>query len=408
MKSCGVEGPREVPPAARYNSRQGASLSRLIQQKSGTYGCFGIWDGGIDLSAKRRVGLLFGGRSGEHEVSVRSAASICEVVDRSRYEFVLIGVDKTGRWWHTCGDSPQHPSVEAGLGTEVVAAPGATGCRLLDSTRGSQVVEIDVVFPILHGPHGEDGTVQGLCEVLDVPCVGAGVLGSAIGMDKDVHKRLLRDAGLPIVPFEVVRAHEWSRGADNPHLADRLRSLGVPLFVKPANLGSSVGISKVGTLSEIDAAFEEAFRYDRKAVVEKGLDAREIECAVLGNDDPRVSVAGEIAPGEDFYSYEDKYSADSAAKLLIPAPLPEALSDEIRQLAVKAYSILELRGMARVDFFVDRKTSEIYLNEPNTLPGFTSISQYPKLWEASGLPFRDLVSELIELAVTWAQDSPKG
>jgi len=355
-----------------------------------------------------RVGLLYGGRSGEHEVSVRSARSVAAEIDRDRYELTPIGVDRGGRWyWLGSGDLPTAAAVVAGQGPEVVPAHGDAGvCRVLDAGSGAEFGRVDVFFPVLHGPHGEDGALQGLCEVLGVPCVGAGVIGSALGMDKDVHKRLLREAGLPVVPFEVVRLHQWRASPDA--VAERLSRLGSAVFVKPANLGSSVGISKVRDRGQLGPALEAAFRYDRKAVVERAIDAREIECAVLGNDAPRVSVPGEIVPGEDFYSYDDKYAAASKAELLIPAPLTDQQQQRVRDLALHAFQVLELRGMARVDFFLDRSSGEFYLNEPNTLPGFTSISMYPKLWEASGIPYSELISELIELAVQEYATRPAG
>ncbi len=326
---------------------------------------------------------------------MRSARSVAAAVDREAHEIVVIGVERSGVWRVVGSESfPAAERVSADLGAAVALAHGG---HLLNIDTGREIAHLDVVFPVLHGPYGEDGTVQGMCEVLGLPCVGAGVLGSAIGMDKDVHKRLLRDAGLPIVPFEVVRADEWNGTPDA--VRQRLRGLGPTLFVKPANLGSSVGISRVGASGELDPALRLAFEYDRKAVIEKAVDAREIECAVLGNDEPRVSVAGEIAPGEEFYSYEDKYAAGSTAELLIPAPLEQALQERIRAMALRVYEVLELRGMARVDFFVERESGEILVNEPNTVPGFTSISMYPKLWEASGLPYPALISELIRLAL---------
>ncbi len=357
---------------------------------------------------RRRVGLLYGGRSGEHEVSVRSARSVAAEIDRQRYQLTLIGVGRDGRWyWMGGGALPEAAAVRDGQGPEVVPARGdGDVCRLLRTDDGAQVAELDVLFPMLHGPHGEDGTLQGFCEVLGVVCVGAGVLGSAVAMDKDVHKRLLRQAGLPVVPFEVVRIDQWRSAADA--VSERIASLGSTVFVKPANLGSSVGISKARGGEQVAAAMETAFRFDRKAVVERAVDAREIECAVLGNDAPRASVPGEIVPGEEFYSYADKYAAASKAELLIPAPLEEAQQQRVRQLAVQVFQVLDLRGMARIDFFLERTTGELYVNEPNTLPGFTSISMYPKLWQASGMPYPDLLSQLIELAVEEHSARPNG
>ena len=348
------------------------------------------------MKKKIRVGVLYGGRSGEHEVSVRSARSVLGAIDAKRYDVCAIGVERSGAWRCKVGAGLPDDVVSVGdeAGPHVVLTRGG---ELMEVDGGGVVAQIDVIFPILHGPFGEDGTVQGLCEVHGVPYVGAGVLGSAIGMDKDVHKRLLREAGLPIVPFEAVRAREWER--DSEAVKKRLVCLGDVLFVKPANLGSSVGISRVCAAGELEPALRTAFEFDRKAVVERGIDAREIECAVLGDDEPRVSVAGEIAPGADFYSYDDKYAAGSTAELLIPAPLEDEQSGLIREIALRVYRVLELRGMARVDFFIERGSGKIFVNEPNTIPGFTSISMYPKLWEASGLPYSMLISKLIELAL---------
>jgi D-alanine-D-alanine ligase len=239
--------------------------------------------------------------------------------------------------------------------------------------------------------------MQGFFEILGVPYVGSRVLGSAIGMDKDVHKRLLRDAGLPIVPFVVARESEWRRAPQS--VREKVEPLGSRVFVKPANLGSSLGISRVTEPEQLDQAIEEALRYDRKIVVERAVDAREIECAVLGNDEPRASLPGEIAPGDEFYSYHDKYSDKSTARLLVPAPLSAELTEAVQRMAADVFRVLELRGMARVDFFLERNTEVLFVNEPNTLPGFTSISMYPKVWEASGLPNTELVTRLIELAM---------
>ncbi len=356
------------------------------------------------MSGKLQVGLLYGGRSGEHEVSVRSARSVAAALDRGRFDLVPIGLDRSGGWHCMPGGAlPDAVAVAAGQGAAVVPVGDSGACRLVGDA-GETVQRIDVVFPVLHGPFGEDGTIQGLFEVLGVPYVGAGVLGSAVAMDKDIQKRLMRDAGVPIVPFVTLRSDEWR---DDPQAARRrIGELGDRVFVKPANLGSSVGISKVDAPAQLDAALDTAFRYDSKAVVEKAVDAREIECAVLGNRDPKASLPGEIEPGEEFYSYDDKYSAESTARLLIPAPLTAAETAEIQQLAVRCFEILDLRGMARVDFFLERGSGRLYLNEPNTIPGFTSISMYPKLWEASGVPYPELVSRLIELALEWHQARP--
>jgi D-alanine-D-alanine ligase len=348
------------------------------------------------------LGLVYGGRSAEHAISIRSARSVLAALDRERYQVELVAIDRRGRWFSSSAEELEDcgEAFRGNAEREVVPAPGtAPGtCRFLPlGEPGRPAIEVEVVFPVLHGPFGEDGTIQGLLEMVGVPYVGAGVLGSAIGMDKDVQKRLLRDAGVPIVPFEVVLGGDWRAAPES--VRQRIAHLGTTVFVKPANLGSSVGINRATTPAEVAAAIEEALRYDRKVLVERAVDAREIECAVLGNDDPQASLPGEIAPGEAFYSYEDKYSAASKARLLVPAPLSEEVVAAIRRLAVHAFRVLELRGMARVDFFLERDSNRLYLNEPNTIPGFTSISMYPKMWEASGLPYRELVSRLIDLAL---------
>jgi len=358
--------------------------------------------GGVVVSEKLRLGLIYGGRSAEHAISIRSARSVFAALDRGRYDIALVALDRRGHWFLSderalvgCGENAGGKSED-----EVVPVPGAAPatCRFLPiAAPAAASVEVDVVFPVLHGPFGEDGTIQGLFEMLGVPYVGAGVLGSAIGMDKDVQKRLLRDAGIPIVPFEVVREGEWR--AAPAEVRRRVSSLGATVFVKPANLGSSVGISRATNDAELSAAIEEALRYDRKILVERAIDAREIECAVLGNDDPQASLPGEIAPGEAFYSYDDKYGADSKARLMIPAALSDESITAVRTLAVQAFRVLELRGMARVDFFLERGSDRLYLNEPNTIPGFTSISMYPKMWEATGLSYPELANRLVQLAL---------
>jgi D-alanine-D-alanine ligase len=348
---------------------------------------------------KIRVGLLFGGRSSEHEISIRSAHYVASVFDRRRFEIVPIGIDRDGRWHLHSQESFRRTELDAAgeNAPTIVPAPAAGACRLIaENASHRPIVDLDVVFPVLHGPYGEDGTMQGLLELLDVPYVGAGVTGSAIGMDKDVQKRLLAEAGLPIVPFRVVSEHAWLR--ERAGVQARCMDLGLPLFVKPANMGSSVGIGKALSVEDLDAAIECAFRYDAKVVIEKGMDAREIECAILGNDEPRASVLGEIVPEAEFYSYEAKYAPGSTARLLIPAPLPAALGRSVQDLAVQAFRVLECAGMARVDFFVERGSDRVYVNELNTIPGFTSISMYPKLWEASGLNGEELTAELIRLA----------
>jgi D-alanine-D-alanine ligase len=354
---------------------------------------------------KRRVVVLFGGRSAEHEVSVISARSVIDALDPQRYEVVPIGVTKEGRWVLL----PAGPAaLEAGAAPGELAAVGAASGReiALDQEPGAHALvapggertEIDVVFPVMHGPYGEDGSIQGFLEMTGVPYVGAGVLGSALGMDKGVQKTLFAAAGIPVVEHEVVHERDW---AEDPRRVEaRADDLGYPLFVKPAGLGSSVGITRVEAAGGLSGAMEEAFGYGRKAVLERALEgAREIECAVLGNDDPVASVAGEIAPrGHAFYDYEAKYLDEHGAELTIPADLEPERLEEIQRLAVAAFRAIDGAGMARVDFFIARD-GRVFLNEVNTIPGFTGISMYPKLWEASGLPYPELVDRLVELAI---------
>ncbi|MEP6758792.1 MAG: D-alanine--D-alanine ligase family protein [Actinomycetota bacterium] len=351
---------------------------------------------------RRRVAVLFGGRSSEHEISCLSARSVIDALDPATTEVIAIGIDRDGGW-HVLPGPPALPT-ETGRMPEVVAGHGVVA-RLADDTTGRPALELadgsradlDVVFPVLHGPRGEDGAVQGLLELAGVPYVGAGVLGSALGMDKAIQKALWTAAGLAVVPHAVVHEHEWR---DDPEgVAGGIAALGFPVFTKPASLGSSVGITKVGDLDDLAAGMEEAFRYERKAVVERGIESvREIECAVLGNDDPVASVCGEIVPrGHAFYDYNAKYLDENGAELLIPAPLAPQLAMQIQRLAVTAFTVVSCAGMARVDLFV--REEEVWINEINTIPGFTSISMYPKLWEASGLPYSALVQRLLDLAL---------
>ncbi len=336
---------------------------------------------------KIRVGVIFGGRSGEHEVSLRSAESILRSIDPSKYEVVPIGITHEGRWLSSKNAIGLLPSKEAIQKTltdgEPITLPAEPAAREI----------IDVIFPVLHGTFGEDGTIQGLLELANVPYVGAGVLGSAIGMDKDVMKRLLRDAGLPIVDYWTTRAPELES-----FLQSHINALPYPVFVKPANLGSSVGITKVHAPEELPAALQTAAEYDRKIVVEHGVDAREIELSVLGNDEPMASKPGEIIPSREFYDYEAKY-VDEDSRLLIPAPLTDAQTAEARRIAIAAFKVLECSGMARVDLFLEKAAGKFYVNEINTLPGFTTISMYPKLWEASGIKYGELIDRLIALAI---------
>ena len=350
--------------------------------------------------AKKRVGILFGGKSVEHEVSVQSARNVFEAVDQTKFDVVLIGIDKAGKW-HVCDPAllgaATSPSAElaAGDGGESLAlVPGELERSLVGITSQRGLPKLDVVFPVLHGTYGEDGTVQGLLKLANVPFVGAGVLGSAVGMDKDVAKRILRDAGIPVTRSVTLTA----RTASGTSFEELVGKLGAPFFVKPANSGSSVGVSKVRDAAGWAAACAEAFRYDRKLLVEEFIRGREIEVAVLGNDDPQASVPGEIIPQHDFYSYEAKYLDENGALLRIPAELPEAVRDRVRQLAVDTFVALECAGMARVDFFVCAD-ARVYVNEINTIPGFTKISMYPKLWDATGVPYGQLIERLLDLAV---------
>lgn len=350
--------------------------------------------------SKVRVVVLFGGRSAEHEVSILSARNVLLALDRERFEPVLVGIDKKGRWRL----EPESTLLEAegdprklslrGQGAEL-----AVPVHPQRSLAAAALTSEDVVFPVLHGTYGEDGTVQGLLDLADVAFVGAGPLGSAIGMDKDVTKRLLVQAGLPVVPWRLVSAPEVANKPDE--VAARVAELGYPVFVKPANAGSSVGVSRVRTAAELLPALRVAVSYDRKVLVEAAVDAREIECAVLGNDDPEASVPGEIVVHhrDGFYSYAAKYVDAAGSEWQIPARIPDATAVKVRALAVKTFQVLELAGMARVDFFLDRGSGDLYVNEVNTIPGFTAISMYPKMWEHSGLPARALVSRLIDLAI---------
>ncbi len=352
--------------------------------------------------SRRRVAVLFGGRSAEHEISCISARSVIDALDPEQTEVIPVGISRDGRWHRLSGppalptETGRMPEVTEGSGTEVELAAEA-GSRELVAADGSRE-PIDVVFPVLHGPFGEDGTIQGLFELAGVPYVGAGVLGSAIGMAKDVQKQLFLQAGLPVGPFETTHEKDWE---DDPESVEAsAEALGYPLFTKPVNLGSSVGVSKVGSVAELAKGLEEAFRYARYALLEQAVEgAREIECAVLGNDEPVASVAGEIVPkGHDFYDYEAKYLDEDGAQLLIPADLKPEVLEEVQRLSITAFRTTRCAGMARVDFFLLGE-DELWLNEINTIPGFTSISMYPKLWEASGLPYAQLVERLLDLAV---------
>jgi D-alanine-D-alanine ligase len=364
---------------------------------------------------KIRVGVIFGGQSGEHEVSLVSAQSVMRALDRDKYEVVPIGITPEGKWLG--GGNPLGQLQAAASARGTLLAPGASGSqaqtavqpveatsRQLTTLRSPYAIlqagaaGVDVVFPVLHGPFGEDGTIQGLLEMAGIPYVGAGVLGSALGMDKDMQKTVFRARGLPVVNWLAFTRREWQARAES--ISDQVEiELGYPCFTKPVNLGSSVGITKAHDRAELIQGINLAAQFDRKLMVEQAaLDCREIECAVLGNDEPIASVPGEVRPRREFYDYAAKYVTDDT-DLYIPAQLPAAVSDLVRQLAVKTFRAIDCAGMARVDFFVGRQTGEVIVNEINTIPGFTAISMYPKLWEASGLPYAELVQRLVSLAI---------
>ena len=345
---------------------------------------------------KLRVGLLFGGRSVEHEVSIASASSIFRALDPTRYEVHLVAVDQEGRWHLAPPALPPQSTIQ---GTEVrlPAVPGQAALLPVDASDARPVAELDVVFPIVHGRGGEDGTLQGLLELADVAYVGSGVLGSAVQMDKEVSKRLLLAAGLPQLPWQLVRSVELERDPERV-LSRVLEALGLPVFVKPANLGSSVGIHRVTSAEKLLPALRDAARYDEKLLVERGIPARDLEVALLGDDPVEASVPGEIRTQREFYDYEAKY-VDEDTELLVPAPVDEALAAELRDAAIRAFDALEGRGLGRVDFLMDSETNAFFVNEVNSLPGFTEGSMYPKLWEASGLPYPALLDRLIELAL---------
>jgi D-alanine-D-alanine ligase len=343
-----------------------------------------------------RVGVLFGGRSGEHEVSLASAASVIRGLDPDKYEAVPIGITKEGHWLIGAGAQKMLPEVLKG-GQRVMMTADPTDAALVKLDGSGGGTRLDVVFPVMHGTYGEDGTIQGLLDLAGLPFVGAGVLGSAIAMDKDVAKRLLQAAKIPVVPWVAVPRAEWEK---NP--TDVLQTIEsefqYPVFVKPATLGSSVGMTKAHSREELAPALNLAAEFAQKILVERAMVAREIEVSVLGNSEPAASVPGEIVPHREFYDYTAKY-LEEGTQLLIPAKLKRAQVKKLQKLAVDAFRALELSGMARVDFFLEKEGGKIYLNEVNTIPGFTSISMYPKLWEASGIPFRDLIDKLIELAL---------
>jgi D-alanine-D-alanine ligase len=337
--------------------------------------------------AKIRVGILFGGKSAEHEVSLLSAKNVMAAMDPEKYEIVPIGISRTGEWFRSNAITlPERADAQ-----QLSLIPGSTNQSIVENEQ--PLPALDVIFPVLHGSNGEDGTVQGLLRLANIPFIGADVLGSAIGMDKDVAKRLLRDAGIPVADFVVI--HNYDR--DSYTYEKLTETLGSPIFVKAVNMGSSVGVTKVKNQIDFDAAMSEAFRYDTKVIVEAAINGREIECAVLGNDKPEASTVGEIIPDADFYTYEAKYT-EGATKIIIPADLPQKTLHEAQQLAIKTFQVLECTGMARVDFFLE-ESGRLLVNEINTIPGFTKTSMYPKLWEASGLVYDKLIEKLIALAI---------
>ncbi len=367
---------------------------------------------------KLRVGVLFGGRSSEHEISLRSALTIMSAMDSEKYEIVPIGIDHSGKWYlkddalKVLADATPNLAALSGGGTPVtflphpdnrslVMAPSPSGENLgaIARTGGIAAAPIDVVFPALHGTYGEDGAIQGFLELAGIAYVGPGILGSAVGMDKDVQKRLLRSARIPVVDYHAIERADWR---EHPALARNLaRDLGYPVFVKPNANGSSIGISKVKRPAELESALEGAFQYDTKVLIEASCVGREFEVAVLGNDHPEATLPGEVIVkgGHDFYSYESKYIDPNGSETKIPAALPQPIAKKISAIAARAFKALSLRGMARVDFLASRDLKKIYVNEVNTIPGFTSISMYPKLWAASGLPLPKLIDRLVELAM---------
>jgi len=360
---------------------------------------------GLKKTVKIRIGVLYGGRSGEHDVSLCSAASVVAALDRKKYKVTAIGIDRDGRWY-----VQEKPEIipDKDFGKKMALKKKGmwlvnhfeqkNKLHLYDIKNKNREVVVDVVFPVIHGTFCEDGTLQGLLELAIVPYVGADVIGSAVGMDKDVAKRLLHEAGIPIVPSVTVNKQDWKEN-NRVIMKQALSRLGLPLFVKPVCAGSSMGVRKVKKKEELAKAMNFAFQFDTCVMIEKAIDCREIECAVLGNEKPAGSVLGEIIPSHEFYSYEAKYIDPDGAALNIPAKINKALSAKIRKIAVEGYMTLGCSSMARVDFFLDRKNNKFYLNEINTLPGFTSISMYPKLWAATGLKYSDLLDKLIALAI---------
>lgn len=351
--------------------------------------------------SKIRVGVIFGGRSGEHEVSLRSAKSIIDALDKNKYEVIPIGITKEGNWLTTnaaLGLLPEAvmtaPEREP---VALVGAPAHQGLVRLSGKNLSSGEKLDVIFPVLHGTYGEDGTIQGLLDLADIPYIGCGVLASSTGMDKVIMKKLFVANDLPVGKFTWCLRSNWEKSRKEI-LSQVEAEIGFPCFIKPANLGSSVGISKAKNLVQLEQAIDLAAKYDRKIIIEKGINAREFEISVLGNDSPIASLPGEVIPGAEFYDYNDKY-IDNKTQFEIPAKLSSEKVAEIKKIAIQAFQAIDASGLARVDFFLDRSTGEWLLNEINTMPGFTSISMYPKLWEASGIGYKELIDRLIELAL---------
>lgn len=347
---------------------------------------------------KINIGILFGGKSAEHEVSLQSAKNVFEAIDKEKYNPILIGIDKTGKWllndsskFLLNADNPK--LIKLNQASDSVALVPQSNGKISNLTREENNISIDVVFPILHGPFGEDGTVQGLLKLANIPFVGASVLGSAVAMDKDVMKRLLRDASIPIGKFIVFKSDDQI--LDYKNIKEKL---GAPFFIKPANMGSSVGVSKIHKQSEYLEAIKNAFDYDTKIIIEEYIKGREFECSVLGNDNPIASLPGEIISNHEFYSYEAKYIDENGAILDIPAKISNEITKKIQELAIKTFQTLSCEGLGRVDFFL-KDNGEIIVSEINTIPGFTKISMYPKLWEASGVSYTKLIDRLIQLAI---------
>jgi D-alanine-D-alanine ligase len=357
---------------------------------------------------KIRVGIIFGGRSEERDISLLSARSIIEAIDKSKYEVLPVAISKSGKWLLPAQSEQlligPVPNWEPPCSEEAPSSQREL-MNIEDSTLGT-TRRVNVVFPVLHGPYGEDGTIQGLLELADIPYVGAGVLASALGMDKVLMKAVFRQRGLPVPDDQVVRRWQWQKDKDKI-VGEIERNFPYPCFVKPANLGSSIGISKARSRPELVLAVDEAARYDRKILIEEAIEGREIECSVLGNDEPIASALGEIIPARDFYDYEAKYN-DDRTQLIIPAAVPAEIAAEIRRLAIEAFLAIDGEGMARVDFLLDRRNFKIYVSEINTIPGFTQVSMYPKLWEVSGISYPDLIDRLIQLALERHQDKKRG